>query len=99
MGKFVPPGSRVAVVAGMLNTEDHRKKTGGFSEAFPQHCPGGKIASVIEGHEDEVESFQKTFDFLGHYPIIACLFVNTIHYLPLFRPLDALGHSCHTNLL
>src|SRR5207253_10147002 len=42
MGKFVPPGSKVAVVAGMLSAEDHRKKTDGFSEAFPRHCPGGK---------------------------------------------------------
>ncbi len=61
MGKIVPPGSKVAVVAGMLTAEDHRKKTDGFSETFPKHCPGGKIAAVIEGHEDEDESFQKTF--------------------------------------
>ena len=44
MGKFVPPGSKVAVVAGMLSAEDHRQKTAGFSEAFPSHCPGGQIA-------------------------------------------------------
>ena len=68
MGKFVPPGSQVAVVAGMLNTEDHRKKTDGFSEAFPQHCAGGKIFTVIEGHEDEDESFQKTFELLRQAP-------------------------------
>ena len=36
MGKFVPPGSKVAVVAGMLTAEDHRKKTDGFAEAFPE---------------------------------------------------------------
>ncbi len=53
MGKLVPRGSKVAVVAGMLTAEDHRKKTDGFSEAFPRHCAGGKIVSVIEGHEDE----------------------------------------------
>ena len=68
MGKFVPPGSQVAVVAGMLNTEDHRKKTDGFSEAFPQHCAGGSIFTVIEGHEDEDESFQKTFELLASCP-------------------------------
>lgn len=28
MGKLVPPGSRVAVIAGMLTTEDHRKDGG-----------------------------------------------------------------------
>ena len=81
MGKFVPPGSQVAVVAGMLNTEDHRKKTDGFSEAFPQHCAGGKIFTVIEGHEDEDESFQKTFDLLRRAPDLAGLYVNTVNCL------------------
>lgn len=73
MGKFVPPGSAVAVIAGMLTTEDHRKKTDGFSEAFPQHCPSGKVASVLEGHEDEKESFEKTFALLGRIPTLSGL--------------------------
>src|ERR1700722_3938379 len=71
MGKFVPRGAKVAVVAGMLNTEDHRRKTDGFSDAFPRHCPGGKIAEVVEGREDEEESFEKTFDLLGRFPELA----------------------------
>src|SRR6266566_6206721 len=99
MGKFVPPGSRVAVVAGMLNTEDHRKKTDGFAEAFPRHCPGGKIASVIEGHEDEDESFQKTFDLLGHDPTLAGLYVNTVNCLPVCRALGARGLAGKTKLI
>jgi len=99
MGKFVPRGSRVAVVAGMLNTEDHRKKTDGFSEAFPRHCPGGKIASVIEGHEDEDESFQKTFDLLGHDPTLAGLYVNTVNCLPVCRALGARGLAGKTKLI
>src|SRR6202140_3762263 len=64
MGKFVPPGSKVAVLAVLLGSEDHRKKPVGFSDAFPGHSPGGKIVAVIEGHEDEDQSFQKTFDLL-----------------------------------
>jgi LacI family transcriptional regulator len=86
MGKFVPPGSVVAVIAGMLSAEDHRKKTAGFSEAFPLHCPGGQIATVIEGHEDEDESFQKTFDLLGRMPTLAGLYVNTVNCLPVSCP-------------
>jgi LacI family transcriptional regulator len=89
MGKFVPPGSKVAVIAGMLSTEDHRRKTDGFSEAFPQHCPGGKIVRVVEGHEDEDESFQKTFDLLGRVPALAGLYVNTVNCLPVCRALGA----------
>lgn len=89
MGKIVPPGSKVAVVAGMLKAEDHRKKTDGFSETFPRHCPGGKIVSVIEGHEDEDESFQKTFDLLRRSPSVAGIYVNTVNCLPVCRALGA----------
>jgi LacI family transcriptional regulator len=91
MGKFVPRGSKVAVVAGMLSAEDHRRKTDGFTEAFPEHCPGGKIVKVIEGHEDEDESFQKTYDLLGRVPALAGLYVNTVNCLPVCRALAARG--------
>src|SRR5271154_1194980 len=89
MGKFVPPNSKVAVVAGMLTALDHRKKTDGFSDAFPLHCPGGEIVSILEGHEDEDESFQKTFDLLGRVPDLAGLYVNTVNCLPVCRALGA----------
>ncbi|HEV2731328.1 MAG TPA: substrate-binding domain-containing protein, partial [Terriglobales bacterium] len=89
MGKFVPPGSKVGIVAGMLSAEDHRKKTAGFTETFPHHCAGGKVISVIEGHEDEDESFQKTFDLLRRVPTIAGLYVNTVNCLPVCRALGA----------
>jgi LacI family transcriptional regulator len=91
MGKFLPLGSEVAVVAGMLSTEDHRRKTEGFSEAFPRHCRGAKIIEVIEGREDEDESFQKTFDLLGRFPTLAGLYVNTVNCLPVCRALGARG--------
>jgi LacI family transcriptional regulator len=91
MGKFVPPGSKVAVMAGMLMAEDHRKKADGFSEAFPQHCTGGKIVGVIEGHEDEDESFQKTYDLLRRVPALAGIYVNTVNCLPVCRALGARG--------
>src|SRR5580693_6086865 len=99
MGKLVPRGSKVAVVAGMLTAEDHRKKTDGFSEAFPRHCPGGTIAPVIEGHEDEDESFQKTFDLLGRVPTLAGLYVNTVNCLPVCRALGARGLAGKTRLI
>ena len=99
MGKFVPPGSNVAVIAGMLSAEDHRRKTDGFSEAFPRHCPGGTIVTVIEGHEDEDESFQKTFDLLGRVPELAGLYVNTVNCLPVCRALGAHGLAGKVKLI
>lgn len=99
MGKFVPPCSKVAVVAGMLTAEDHRKKTDGFSEAFPKYCLGGKIAAVIEGHEDEDESFQKTFDLLRRIPTLAGLYVNTVNCLPVCHALGARGLAGKVKLI
>jgi LacI family transcriptional regulator len=99
MGKIAPSGSKVAVVAGMLKTEDHRKKTEGFAEAFPRHCQGGEIVSVIEGHEDEDESFQKTFELLGSVPDLAGLYVNTVNCLPVCRALGARKLAGKTRLI
>lgn len=99
MGKIVAPDSNVAVVAGMLSTEDHRKKTEGFSESFLRHCAGGKIVSVIEGHEDERESFQKTSDLLREYPKLGGLYVNTVNCLPVCRALGELGYEGKIKLI
>jgi len=99
MGKLVPLGSKVAVVAGMLTAEDHRKKTDGFSEAFPRHCAGGKVVSVMEGREDENESFQKVLDLLQRTPDLAGLYVNTVNCLPVCRALGARGLAGKVKLI
>jgi len=99
MGKFIPRGSKVAIVAGMLMAEDHRKKADGFMQTFPKYCPGGKIAAVIEGHEDEDESFQKTFDLLRRIPALAGIYVNTVNCLPVCRALGARGLSGKVKLI
>lgn len=99
MAKFVAPGSKAAVVAGMLTTEDHRKKTEGFTEAFLQQCPGGKIVAVIEGHEDEEESFEKTSELLQRFPALDGLYVNTVNCLPVCRALVEQGFEGKTRLI
>lgn len=99
MGKFVPPESAVAVVAGMLTAEDHRKKTEGFAEGFLKQCPSGKIIDVVEGHEDERESFQKTSDLLGRFPELEGLYVNTVNCLPVCRALVQKGFEGKIKLI
>jgi LacI family transcriptional regulator len=89
----------VAVVAGMLSTEDHRKKTDGFTEGFLRHCRGGKIASVVEGHEDEEESYQKTSELLRRFPSLNGLYVNTVNCLPVCRALGEQGFAGKVRLI
>lgn len=99
MAKSVAPNSRVAVVAGMLSTIDHRQKTNGFSDAFPRYCPGGKIVGIVEGHEDTEESFRKTLELLGRVRNLAGLYVNTVNCLPVCHALGARGLAGKVRLI
>jgi LacI family transcriptional regulator len=89
MAKFVTPGAQVAIITGQLYTEDQRKKTEGFSESFPKHCEEGRIAAVVEAHEDEDECFCKTFDLLAGNADLAGIYVNTANCLPVCRAIGA----------
>lgn len=91
MGRLVHPNSQVAIVTGMLETVDHCRKVQGFSELFPQVCPGGKIAEILEGHEDEDETFLKCRDLLLRIKNLAGIYVSTVLCLPVCRALNALG--------
>lgn len=99
MGKLVLPGAKVAIIAGMLRAEDHRKKADGFTENFPKHCSGGKIIRVIEGHEDEQESFAKTSELLRRVPTLAGIYVNTVNCLPVCRALTEHGLAGKVKLI
>jgi len=99
MAKFLPSNSRVAIVTGMLQTEDHRQKTKGFSEVFPQFCKGGEVIDVIENHEDVDEAFQKCFSLLKRVRAIDGLYVSTVNCLPVCHALGAAGLSGKVRLI
>jgi LacI family transcriptional regulator len=93
LGRFVAPNSEVAIVTGMLLTDDHRKRVKGFSELFNQICPGGQVAEIIEAHDDEDEAFQKCHKMLQERPSISGLYISTANCLPVCRAIFALGLS------
>jgi LacI family transcriptional regulator len=87
MSKFVPRGSEVAVITGMLDTEEHRLKSEGFQSGFAMDCRGGKIAAILEAHESEQESYQKTRDLIADHPDLQGIYVSTVNCLPVCRAL------------
>jgi LacI family transcriptional regulator len=91
MSRFGPANPRVVIVTGMKVTEDHRKKVLFFSQQFSRFCPGGKVVRVIEGHEDEDETFQKCFDLLNKLKGLTGLYVTTANCLPVCRAIGASG--------
>lgn len=89
MANFVPAGSKVAIVTGMLKTVDHYEKVEGFTASFSEQSDGGQIVAVIEGHEHPDESFRKTRQMLQSQPQLAGIYVNTVNCLPVCRALAA----------
>jgi LacI family transcriptional regulator len=87
LAKFTAPGSRVAVVAGVLQTEDQQQKTRGFSDAFPQWCPAGEVAGIVQGYDDEVETFHASLDLLRRHPSLDGLYVSNAMCIPVCRAL------------
>jgi LacI family transcriptional regulator len=87
LAKFVAPGSKVAIVTGMLSTEEHRLKANGFSDGFASECEGGEVVAVVEAHESEEESFDKTCDLLERVADLRGIYVSTVNCLPVCRAL------------
>jgi LacI family transcriptional regulator len=99
MGKFVPAKSKVAVITGMLRTEDHSRKTEGFADSFPQYCNGGQVVEIIEAHEDPGESFRKTSALLARVPDLSGIYVNTVNCLPVCKALEARNRALAVKLI
>ncbi|MGA2077695.1 MAG: LacI family DNA-binding transcriptional regulator [Terriglobia bacterium] len=89
--RFVAPGAKAAVITGFLQTEQHRNLTEGFCRGFPEYCEGGQVIEVLEGHEDDDETFQKCLDLLERCPDIASVYVNIGICLPVCYALRACG--------
>ncbi|MCZ2075756.1 MAG: substrate-binding domain-containing protein [Bryobacterales bacterium] len=89
MAGFLPQGSDAVVVTGMLDVEDHAKKTEGFTALYAE--VGGGDVQLIEAHEDEDEAFQKCFALLSGSNSVAGIYVNTVNSLPVCRAIGAAG--------
>lgn len=89
MSRFVPPGSDVAVVTGMMRTEEHRLKTEGFCESFRDNGVGGGIAAILEGHESEPQTYRKMVRVLAEHPGLRGIYVNTVNCLPVCRAIHS----------
>ena len=87
MAKIVPPRSDVAVVTGMLYTEEHRKKVEGFERSFPVEN-GGRTLPPIEGHEEPQELYRKTLQMLKGHKNVAGIYVSTVNCIPVCKAVE-----------
>jgi LacI family transcriptional regulator len=99
MSKFAVATRHVAIVTGMISTEEHGRKITGFKETFRSECGAEAIIDVIEGHEDEDETYRKCRQLLRDKPAISGIYVSTVNYLPVCRALEGLRADRHVKLI
>lgn|ERR1035437_773493 len=93
MAKIVPSRSEVAIVTGMLATEEHFRKVEAFQKNFRDECRGGKTVKLIEGHELEEEVYRKTLHLLAEYPNLKGIYISTANCMPVLRAVEERGRS------
>jgi LacI family transcriptional regulator len=93
MARLVSPGSEVAIVTGMLTTEEHRRKVEAFQREFPVECREGKTVKLIEGHEVEGEVYRKTLQLLREYPNLKGIYISTVNCIPVCRAVEERNRS------
>ena len=99
MAKFIPPQAEVAIITGMLATEDHCKKTEGCQAGFAAYSAAGRVVAVLEAHESEEESYQKTCELLVREKQLCGIYVNTVNCLPVCRAVHEHGRSRQLRLI
>jgi LacI family transcriptional regulator len=99
MAGFLPQGSKVAVITGMLKTVDHRAKAAGFLQSFSKLNRNGTVVATIEAYEDTARSFRRTKQLLRDVPDLTGIYVNTVNCLPVCRALTASGRAGRVRLI
>ena len=74
MGRFLPQGGKVAVIAGSLHLRDHSDRLAGFKAGLAAEFGMIQIIGPVEGHDERSETQAIITDLLGKHPDLAGLY-------------------------
>jgi len=93
LGYFLPDNAEVIVFIGMHATVDHEQKLQSFRTSFRSFCPKGRIAAVVEAHDDATEAYRKSRSVLEQHPAVKGIYVATANSMPVIRAMEELGRT------
>jgi LacI family transcriptional regulator len=93
MGRFLPQGGTVAVIAGSLHLRDHAERLDGFRSALTDEFPGLEIIGPIEGHDARGETGGIVERLLADHPGLAGLYNLGAGNAGLVDALDRTGRA------
>jgi LacI family transcriptional regulator len=74
MGRFLPAGGAVALVAGSLGLRDHRERYEGFTGLAAAEFPRLTCLGPFEGHEEQTETGTVIASLLAAHPHLAGIY-------------------------
>lgn len=74
MGRFLPQGGQVAVIAGSLHLRDHLERWEGFSAALGAEFPAIEIVGPLEGHDERNQTAEIVYRLLKERPELVGLY-------------------------
>lgn len=71
MGRFLPQGGKVAVIAGSLHLRDHADRLAGFRAGLSSEFAAITLIGPAEGHDERSETEAIVADILSRHPDLA----------------------------
>lgn len=68
--------ANIGIVSGSPDVLCHTERVAGFCSTIKEHYPNLHIADMVENHDDETESYEKTTLLLKEHPDIDALFIT-----------------------
>lgn len=88
--------TNVGVILGDHNILCHAERVNGFSTQLQKLYPQVHVAALIENHDDEIESYEKTYALLQEHPEINALYFASAGVYGGCRAVSALGRESMT---
>ena len=93
MGRFLPQGGKVAVVAGSLHLRDHAERLEGFRAALETEFPAIEIIGPVEGHDERTETASIVSRLLSDHADLVGLYNLGAGNAGLVEAIEASGRS------
>jgi LacI family transcriptional regulator len=74
MGRFLPGGGKVALVAGSLHLRDHAERLDGFRAALQAEFSNVEIIGPLEGHDERAETAGIVEKLMAQHPNLSGLY-------------------------
>jgi LacI family transcriptional regulator len=74
LGRFLPGGGKLAVIAGSLHLRDHAERLDGFVSALKAEFPAISIIGPLEGHDERSETASIVENLLRAHPDLAGIY-------------------------